>query len=99
MGSLALSTKGFWLTGVSTDIHVTMVRGAAVGEDVRLKSEIVGLGKTLAYTRVEMSSEKTGKLLAFGSHTKFIQLALKAPENVRISDDGETLLEEHTSPL
>ncbi|KAM0752786.1 Thioesterase/thiol ester dehydrase-isomerase [Meredithblackwellia eburnea MCA 4105] len=94
MGSLALSSKGMWMTGVSTDIHVTFVRAAMVGEEIALKSEVVGQGKTLAYTRVEIESMKTGKLLAFGSHTKYIAQALKSPDNIKLSEDGEKVLQE-----
>ncbi|KAK4705584.1 molecular chaperone GrpE, partial [Phenoliferia sp. Uapishka_3] len=54
MGSLALSSKGMWMTGVSTDIHVTFVRAAMVGDEILLKSEVVGqdeIKKILAITR------------------------------------------------
>ncbi|KAL8284137.1 hypothetical protein RQP46_004886 [Phenoliferia psychrophenolica] len=80
------------MTGVSTDIHVTFVRAAMVGEEILLKSEVVGQGKTLAYTRIEITNEKTSKLLAFGSHTKFIGQALTHPDNVKFSEDGETII-------
>ncbi|KDE09456.1 hypothetical protein MVLG_00358 [Microbotryum lychnidis-dioicae p1A1 Lamole] len=93
MGSLALSSRGLWMTGVSTDINVTFVRAAPLGETVRLQAQVIGQGKTLAYTRVEMFSTKTGKLLAYGSHTKYIALALKSEQNVKFSEDGETQVE------
>ncbi|BGP18577.1 hypothetical protein JCM10213_003035 [Rhodosporidiobolus nylandii] len=93
MGSLALASKGLYMTGVSTDINITYVRGAALGEDVRVSSELVNMGKTLAYTRTQIESAKTGKLLAYGSHTKYIADALKSPKNVKLSDDGETIVE------
>lgn len=79
-----------WMTGVSTDLHVTFVKAAMLGDVVHLKSEVVAQGKTLAYTRVEVSHAESGKMLAFGSHTKYIASALKSPENIRISEDGET---------
>ncbi|CEQ42861.1 SPOSA6832_04735, partial [Sporobolomyces salmonicolor] len=50
-------------------------------------------GRTLAFTRIELESAKTGKLLAFGSHTKFIADALKSPKNIKLSEDGETIVE------
>ncbi|GAA5988362.1 hypothetical protein JCM11641_003495 [Rhodosporidiobolus odoratus] len=93
MGSLALASRGLYMTGVSTDINITYVRGAALGEEIRIQSELVNLGRTLAYTRVELESAKTGKLLAYGSHTKYIADALKSPQNVKLSEDGETVLE------
>ncbi|GAA6062671.1 hypothetical protein JCM10212_000571 [Sporobolomyces blumeae] len=93
MGSLALSSKGLFMTGVSTDINVTYVRGAKLGETLNVKGEVVNMGRTLAFTRVELKSAQTGKLLAYGSHTKFISEALKGEKNVKLSEDGETVLE------
>lgn len=46
-------------------------------------------GRTLAFTRVEMTSAKTGKLLAFGSHTKAIGATLEHAENKKFTEDGE----------
>ncbi|GAA6055135.1 hypothetical protein JCM3770_007459 [Rhodotorula araucariae] len=93
MGSLALASRGLYMTGVSTDMSQTFVRGAKLGETVRIQSELVNMGKTLAYTRIELHSAESGKLLAFGSHTKYIADALKSPRNVTLSDDGEHILD------
>ncbi|GAA6011301.1 hypothetical protein JCM11491_006789 [Sporobolomyces phaffii] len=92
-GSLALSSKGLWLTGVSTDINITYVRSARLGEKLGIKSELVNMGRTLAFTRTEISSLETGKLLAYGSHTKYINDALRGEKNVKLSEDGEELIE------
>lgn len=51
----------------------------------------------MAYTRVEIESLKTGKLLAYGSHTKYIVEALKGAENMKFSEDGERVLEKGQS--
>ncbi|KAK4052388.1 hypothetical protein OIV83_002190 [Microbotryomycetes sp. JL201] len=69
------------------------VRAAQLGEEINIRSEVVGQGKTLAYTRIEVTSANTGKLLAFGSHTKFIQLALAGKDNVKFSEDGARITE------
>ncbi|GAA5890865.1 hypothetical protein JCM5296_003447 [Sporobolomyces johnsonii] len=92
-GSLALASRGMYMTGVSTDINATYVRGAALGEVIRVRGEVVNMGRTLAFTRIELESAKTGKLLAYGSHTKFIADALKSPKNIKLSEDGETVVE------
>ncbi|GAA5952040.1 hypothetical protein JCM3765_005178 [Sporobolomyces pararoseus] len=92
-GSLALSSKGLWLTGVSTDINITYVRSAKLGEKLGIKSEVINMGRTLAFTRTEINSLETGKLLAYGSHTKYIKDALKGDKNVKLSEDGEHLVE------
>ncbi|BGP26429.1 paaI_thioesterase family protein [Rhodotorula toruloides] len=93
MGSLALASKGLYMTGVSTDMSQTFVRGAKLGETVRIQSELVNMGKTLAFTRTELYSAESGKLLAFGSHTKYIADALKSDKNVKFSEDGEQLVQ------
>ncbi|GAA5885209.1 hypothetical protein JCM16303_005906 [Sporobolomyces ruberrimus] len=93
MGSLALSTKGLWLTGVSTDINITYVRGAKLGENLTINSQVINMGRTLAFTRTEINSSESGKLLAYGSHTKYIKDALQGKQNVKFSEDGEELVE------
>ncbi|BGP57208.1 hypothetical protein JCM8202v2_004848 [Rhodotorula sphaerocarpa] len=93
MGSLALASRGMYMTGVSIDMSQTFVRGAKLGQKVRVESEVVNMGKTLAYTRVELLNHDTGKLLAYGSHTKYIADAIKSDKNVKFSEDGETILE------
>ena len=45
---------------------------------------------------MEIESLKTGKLLAYGSHTKYIVEALKGAENMKFSEDGERVLEKGT---
>ncbi|KAG0657761.1 hypothetical protein C6P46_006228 [Rhodotorula mucilaginosa] len=103
MGSLALASRGLYMTGVSIDMSQTFVRGAKLGQTVRIQSELVNMGKTLAYTRVELHDAESGKLLAYaeitpppppaGSHTKYIADALKSDKNVKFSEDGEAILE------
>ncbi|GAA5859084.1 hypothetical protein JCM8547_003997 [Rhodosporidiobolus lusitaniae] len=85
MGSLALASRGMFMTGqaekgstgLSRKSH-SYVRGAALGEDIRVRSEL---------------SAKTGKLLAYGSHTKYIADALKSQKNVKFDTEGETVVE------
>ena len=65
-------------TGVSTDIHISYTAGARSGDTLYASAEVVKLGRTLAYTRVEIwrhlnneqDSEKI--IVATGSHTKFV---------------------------
>lgn len=46
MGSLAVATKGQWMTGVSTDISSTFVKpGGRLGDTVFMESRIVGIGE------------------------------------------------------
>lgn len=45
MGSLAVATKGQFLTGVSVDIGTSFVKpGGRVGDELRMSAVIVGIG-------------------------------------------------------
>ena len=48
MGSLAVATKGQWMTGVSTDIGTTFARPAGrVGDVLHMKSVLVSMGSLI----------------------------------------------------
>ncbi|KAF8583329.1 thioesterase thiol ester dehydrase-isomerase [Ramaria rubella] len=93
LGSLAVATKGQFMTGVSTDIGTSFVRGAGTtGDILNVKAVVVGLGRSLAYTRVEFTDRK-GQLVAFGHHTKYVGKSNEHPKNVKFSEDGEKVIE------
>ncbi|KAF8318957.1 hypothetical protein DL93DRAFT_2075194, partial [Clavulina sp. PMI_390] len=72
VGSLAVASKGYFMTGVSTDISTSFVRNVgSTGNTIHMTGTVTALGRTLAYTRVDIKDEN-GKVLAFGSHTKFV---------------------------
>lgn len=49
MGSLALATKGQYMTGVSTDIGTSFVRpGGKPGDTLLMKSVLTGMGRSLS---------------------------------------------------
>ncbi|WFD38479.1 uncharacterized protein MJAP1_001432 [Malassezia japonica] len=94
VGSLAVASKGWYNTGISTDINATFVRpGGRLDDSVLVTGEVVGMGKTLAYTRIEFRDPKTSAIVAYGSHTKFVRMAFGSPENVVFSESGEEVLE------
>ncbi|PHZ17233.1 esterase [Rhizopus microsporus ATCC 52813] len=78
-GSLAIASKGLYATGVSTDINISYISGAKLGETITLKARVDKLGKTLAFTTVELYAKD--RLVALGRHNKFVALAYKHPEN------------------
>lgn len=81
-GSLALASKGLYSTGVSTDLNVTFLRsGGSVGDKVDMQASVVSMGRTLAFTTVDLTQPGTGKILVQGRHTKFIGTALKGEQN------------------
>ena len=66
LGSLAVASKGHYMTGVSTDIGTSFVRPAGrVGDTLHAKAILTGIGKQLAYTRVDFTNP-AGELVAYG---------------------------------
>lgn len=55
-GSLAIASKGLFATGVSTDINISYISGVKQGEKIQVEARVDKLGKTLAFTTVEMFS-------------------------------------------
>ncbi|KAG0239550.1 HotDog domain-containing protein [Mortierella sp. GBAus27b] len=72
-GSLAIAAEDMHATGVSTDLNVSFVSGAKIGDKLVIDSRCDKVGGTLAYTTVEI---KVGdRIVALGRHTKFVRLA------------------------
>lgn len=66
LGSLAVASKGHFMTGVSTDIGTSFIRPAGrVGDTLYGKAVVTAMGKSLAYTRVDFTNDK-GTLVAYG---------------------------------
>ncbi|KAJ7095851.1 HotDog domain-containing protein [Mycena belliarum] len=93
LGSLAVATKGQFMTGVSTDIGTSFVRPSGkTGDVLHVKAELIGMGKSLAYTRIQFTNPD-GLLLAYGHHTKYVGKSSEHPKNVKFSEDGEIVVE------
>jgi len=71
-GGLAIASTGLEKTGVSTDIHVTYVSAAKVGDILEIEARANKMGGTMAFTTVEIGKEGGG-MVAMGGHTKFIR--------------------------
>lgn len=75
-GGLAIASHGFESTGVSTDIHVSFISKASLGDWLEIESRTDRVGKTLGFTSVTVSKRgEDGQLsvVAQGSHTKYIR--------------------------
>ncbi|XP_022801413.1 acyl-coenzyme A thioesterase 13-like [Stylophora pistillata] len=55
----------------SVDLSISYLRPAPVGEDVIINTEVIKMGRTLAFTAAELLN-KDGKLVAKARHTQFI---------------------------
>ncbi|GLA16264.1 hypothetical protein AnigIFM62618_002834 [Aspergillus niger] len=81
-GSLAVASRGLFATGVSTDLNVTYLSsGGKVGDRILAEVSCDKFGKTLAYTSIKFANTK-GEVFARGSHTKFVAVAWKDPQNI-----------------
>ncbi|KAL4793811.1 HotDog domain-containing protein [Aspergillus venezuelensis] len=81
-GSLSVASRGLYATGVSTDLNVTYLSsGGKVGDKILAEVTCDKFGKTLAYTSIKFMNAK-GDMFARGSHTKYVALAWKDPQNI-----------------
>lgn len=77
-GSLAVASKGLWSTGVTVDLNSTFITAAGgPGKKIAIDCTLDKMGRTLAYTQIEFFDADRTKLLARGSHTKYIVQALR----------------------
>ncbi|KAJ5807016.1 esterase [Penicillium riverlandense] len=81
-GSLAVASRGLFATGVSTDLNVTYLSsGGKIGDRILAEVTCDKFGKTLAYTSIKFTNAK-GEIVARGSHTKYVTLAWRDPQNI-----------------
>lgn len=76
-GMAIVAKSGGEKTGVSTDIHISYVSSARVGDTVEVECWVHKLGRSMAFTTCEIRKVvKEGggqtKVLVTGSHTKFV---------------------------
>jgi len=93
LGSLAVASHGQYMTGVSTDISTTFLRPAGKPGDVLKATGVVtAMGRALAYTRVDFHNAD-GTLVAHGHHTKYIGKSQGHANDVKFSEDGESVVD------
>lgn len=76
-GMAIVAKAGGEKTGVSTDIHVSYVSSARVGDTIEVECWLNKLGRNMAFTTIEIRKKggdgKGGrKVLVTGSHSKFV---------------------------
>ncbi|KAL2266012.1 hypothetical protein VTJ83DRAFT_5364 [Remersonia thermophila] len=92
-GSLAVASRGYYATGVSTDLNVSYLSsGGKVGNRLKIAASCDKIGKTLAFTRVAFYDE-SDNLVARGSHTKFIAQAVQGNEPFVVPEDAQAAYE------
>ncbi len=73
-GGMAIASTGLEKTGVSTDIHVSYVSAAKLGDTLTIEGNVSRVGKNLGFTTVTiLKGEGENKsVVAHGTHTKYI---------------------------
>lgn len=65
------STKKFWVWGgVSSDMSITYVNAAPIGEDIDITCDVKRIGGRTTQILTTITLSQTGKTVAFSSHTK-----------------------------
>nr|POE93422.1 acyl-coenzyme a thioesterase 13 [Quercus suber] len=77
VGGMAIATVDLRdKTGASIDIHVTYQSGAKVGDEIEIEGIAERVGVNLAFTKIgiyRVESEQRGRVIATGTHTKFVK--------------------------
>lgn len=73
-GGMAIASTGLEKTGLSTDIHVSYVSSAKLGDVLTIEGNVSKVGKNMAFTTVTIykgeGEDKT--IVAHGTHSKYI---------------------------
>lgn len=77
VSSYALMTTGSGHPGVSVDLNVSYLRPALSGETIVVDATVDRVGKTLAFTSVDIKRKADGALIAKARHTKAFPVAQK----------------------
>ncbi|XP_065182753.1 acyl-coenzyme A thioesterase 13-like [Sycon ciliatum] len=71
VSTVAIMASDRSAAGVSTDLSVSFVRAAKIGERIRIDAECLKAGRSLAYANVTISRCSDDAILCTGKHTKF----------------------------
>ncbi|XP_064087724.1 acyl-coenzyme A thioesterase 13-like [Macrobrachium nipponense] len=72
ISTMALMTTERAVPGVSVDLNVSYISAAKEGETIVISADTLKVGRTLAFLNVDITTKESSKLIAKGSHTKFI---------------------------
>ncbi|KAJ9054591.1 hypothetical protein DSO57_1012657 [Entomophthora muscae] len=86
-GSLAITYKGGFASGVSTDLSVSFISTATAGDLITVRSRCDKLGKSMAYSTTEILKKnpktQADELIACGRHTKFVLLSRQENDKLK----------------
>jgi acyl-coenzyme A thioesterase 13 len=73
-GGMAIASTGLEKTGLSTDIHVSYVSTAKLGDVLTIEGTASKVGRNMGFTTVTISKGQgeQSSIVAHGTHTKYI---------------------------
>lgn len=73
-GGMAIASTGLEKTGVSTDIHISYVSSAKLGDVLTIEGKVSKVGRNLGFTTVTISKGEGDNMsiVAHGTHTKYV---------------------------
>lgn len=73
-GGMAIASTGLEKTGVSTDIHVSYVSSARLGDVLIIEGKVSRVGRNLGFTTVTIYKGEgdNQQVVAHGTHTKYV---------------------------
>jgi len=82
VGSLAIASRGYFATGVTTELSCSYPRsGGVLNEEISIDGICDSVGKNMAYTHVIFTNAK-GQVFARGSHNKFMGGSIDHVQNM-----------------
>ncbi|KAL2435576.1 hypothetical protein ABEF95_005368 [Exophiala dermatitidis] len=77
-GGMAIASTGLEKTGVSTDIHISYVSSAKLGDRLIIEANVTKVGRNMGFTTVTIykaaaeDGDENKTVVAHGTHTKYI---------------------------
>ncbi len=73
-GGMAIASTGLEKTGVSTDIHVSYVSSAKVGDTLTIEAKVSRVGTNMGFTTVTIykGEGENKSVVVHGTHSKYI---------------------------
>eukprot|EP00262_Sarcandra_glabra_P009260 TRINITY_DN2336_c0_g2_i1.p1 TRINITY_DN2336_c0_g2~~TRINITY_DN2336_c0_g2_i1.p1 ORF type:complete len:192 (-),score=43.28 TRINITY_DN2336_c0_g2_i1:248-739(-) len=77
IGSAAILALGAPTSGVSLEISISYLDSAFLDEEIEIEAKVLRVGKAIGVVIVELRKKKTGKVVAHGRHTKYLNVSSK----------------------
>eukprot|EP00299_Pterocystis_sp_00344_P002782 c13137_g1_i1.p1 GENE.c13137_g1_i1~~c13137_g1_i1.p1 ORF type:complete len:168 (-),score=33.24 c13137_g1_i1:26-502(-) len=72
VGTMAILSKDHTRAGVSIELNCSFAAAARPGDELVARGKLLKMGKTMAFTQVDITRKSDGVLIATGRHTKVL---------------------------